>query len=266
MTESDRILLQRYIDGTLDVAEGERVRLRIANSPEWQKAEEELLDDLASVVLLMAQIDRGAMMTEFDQLPPVVGHSEDMGGNRSGVSGLSSVTQGRRWLRAAAVLFVIGGGAAAVASRSKTTESTHDVATNPASVDSVSSSTDTNEAMRRPTPAFEESFAVSDYRIVGSTRRSARVDTIAEITVAVSTYEVSSGTEVTLEVTDASATGTRGGGSEQSVADTLGQYTVEDGKGYLLWYDQKAKRTFRISGRAKEAELRALKLRVRSNQ
>jgi hypothetical protein len=266
MREDDLVLLQRYLDGTLDARESERVRMHIANSPDWQRAEEELLDDIAHVSVMLAQVDGPRMATKFDELPSVFDHAQEKPLTPSRSIPATRPSSTRNWLRAAALMIAVGGGSAVALSRSGKAITSETLASGVLSSAKPDAPMDRSETGKRPAGPKDKlpraRSLARDYRIAGATLTSTRTDTIANIVVKVLAFEVSTVGEVILEVTDAQRSTTRGGGTGLTVSDPAGTFTVEGNRGSLVWVDASSEQTLRLTGRNDEGALRAVKQRI----
>lgn len=273
MTEADELLLQAYLDGELPPAEAERVRIRIANSPEWRRAEGEMLAMLDACASAFDVVDDGHPLRSAAEPAADMAHSRAEA-QRSG---------GRLWLRAAAVAALMMGGSLGIrallherdagergpASHPVVVAAPEPTALPPGTGPVVAppAAQGAVEGARPSLPVRDRTAPPADaaLTIAGLTPMRISADTVGDVIVERREFNVESGAVVALEVTAAEETAaTRGGGpGARARLDTAAvARPAPGGETTLSWYDARTGRVARLRGALSEAELRRLRERV----
>ena len=291
--EQDEVLLQAYLDGELSEEESARVELRLANSEEWRRAEQEMRELLGRCSQQFAALDDDDPVLQRELAAAPVGAPAT-------VVDLESARRRRRgWqtpllaLVAASALVAVG---LATFSDSRTPADTRTVAAgSPDAVDPprpdptpvapdpaprpdtspIAVPPESDSAGARPVvppsrpPATDlpaERIALPGIELAGLTPTSSAVDTTFGIEILRETYEVRPGVLVTLEAVEADdVVATRSGGQPVTRVDTATTVQPLDSGLALVWRLPSGV-TVRLLGDLPEAELRALRERVRVNR
>jgi hypothetical protein len=273
LREEDEVLLQAYLDGELDAAESERVRLRIANSPQWQEAERTLGALLADCSHAFAAVDDDdAMLRPAPAMPAAAPAARPV-----------------RWLRAASIAVVlVGGTSLALLVRNQGLERGGDVAAAGRADDAVRDSGAVKVATQdsvRVVPSVDSGIAppgrpprvapapilanapasvMPAADIEGLRRIALRVDTTLDVRVERQEYELRPGVTVALELTDAAEEGgLRGGDAAPITGDSSVVVRQVAGGRSVSWRDAATGRMVRLRAPISERELLALRERVR---